>query len=409
MLDTRVSFRLKRPMTPDQILAAITPQARNEPDSGIVKAAMYGFTVPGVIALWSGEGTLKTPEFIATPAIEALLRGETFYTWQRGIPELREALARYHARNFGRAFSAENFFVTSGGMQAIQTIVQMVAGEGDEIIIPTPAWPNYGGTLRLHGARPIEVPMDFRNGRWALDLDQLFDAVTARTKGIAFNSPSNPVGWTATRDELIAVRDVCRKRGLWILGDEVYSRFYYGENGETRAPSFLDICDEDEERLLLANTFSKNWAMTGWRVGWLQAPKALGPAIERIIQVNSSGTPAFLQRGCVAALDEGDGFMAAQVANARACRDLAAGVLAELPGVRFERPMGAFYLFFGIDGMTDSAATVHRIIDEAKVGFAPGSTFGAGGEGYLRMCYLKDPAVLAEAMERFRSWMLARR
>lgn len=394
-------------MSTDQILAAITPQSRNEPDSGIVKAAMYGFTVPGVIPLWSGEGTLPTPELFARPATEALLRGETFYTWQRGIPELRDALVRYHERNFGRRFDVENFFVTSGGMQAIQTIVQMVAGEGDEIVIPTPAWPNYGGTLRIQGAKPVEVPMDFRNGRWTLDLDRLFDAVTPRTKGISFNSPSNPVGWTATREELVAVRDFCRKRGIWILGDEVYSRFYYGEKGETRAPSFLDIC-EDEEQLLLANTFSKNWAMTGWRIGWLQAPKSLGPAIERIIQVNTSGTPAFLQRGAVAALDHGDAFLAEQVATARACRDLAASVLRELPGVRFELPKGAFYMFFGIDGMTDSAATVRHLIDEAKVGFAPGSTFGAGGEGYLRMCYLKDYAVLEEALGRFRQWMEAR-
>ena len=232
--------------------------------------------------------------------------------------------------------------------------------------------------------------MEFRNGRWTLDLDRLFAAVTPRTRAIALNSPSNPVGWTASREELIAVRDFCRKHGLWILGDEVYSRFYYGEAGETRAPSFLDIC-EDEEQLLLANTFSKNWAMTGWRVGWLQAPRALGPAIERIIQVNSSGTPAFLQRGCVAALDHGDGFLAEQVRQGAAAAG-PGGVhpVAKMPGIRFEVPKGAFYLFFAVEGMTDSATTVRRLIDEAKVGFAPGSTFGPGGEGCLRMCYLKD-------------------
>lgn len=395
-------------MKAQPLIAAITPQARNEPDSGIVKAAMYGFTVPGVIPLWAGEGNLPTPEAFALPAAEALLRGETFYTWQRGIPELREALARYHERTFGRGFSAENFFVTSGGMQAIQSIVQLIAGEGDEIVIPTPAWPNYAATLRILGSRPVEVPMDFRNGRWTLDLDRLFDAVTPRTRAIALNSPSNPVGWTATRDELIAIRDHCRRHGLWILGDEVYSRFFYGDAGETRAPSFLDIC-EDEEQLLLANTFSKNWAMTGWRVGWLQAPRALGPAIERIIQVNSSGTPAFLQRGCVAALDHGDAFLAEQVRIARDRRDLAVMILSRLPGIRFEVPRGAFYLFFGIEGMTDSAATVHQLIDEAKVGFAPGSTFGPGGEGYLRMCYLKDRDKLEEALRRFSEWMMKRR
>ncbi|MGL4525512.1 MAG: pyridoxal phosphate-dependent aminotransferase [Aestuariivirga sp.] len=395
-------------MTPAQLLAGLTPQARDEPDSGIVKAAMYGMARTGVIPLWSGEGNIPTPAAFAQPAIDSLLRGETFYTWQRGIPELREALARYHARQFGRAFDAENFFVTSGGMQAIQTIIQMIAGEGDEIIIPTPAWPNYAGPLRVQGSRPVEVPMDFRNGRWHLDLDRLFDAITPRTRAISLNSPSNPVGWTATRDELIAVRDACRRHGLWILGDEVYSRFYFGARGETRAPSFLDICD-DEEMLLLANTFSKNWAMTGWRVGWLQAPRALGSAIERIIQYNSSGTPAFLQRGCVAALDTGDDFVAEQVSRARSNRDLASRMLAGMPQLRFETPHGAFYLFFAIDGMRDSTATTLRIIDEAKVGFAPGATFGPGGEGHLRMCFLRDPGKLEEALDRFGQWLRTNR
>jgi hypothetical protein len=129
-------------MTPQALLDSITRQARDEPDSGIVKAAMYGFAKPGVIPLWSGEGNIPTPELFSRPAIDSLLKGETFYTWQRGIPELRDALARYHSRHFGRAFEAENFFVTSGGMQAIQTIIQMIAGEGDEIVLPTPAWPN---------------------------------------------------------------------------------------------------------------------------------------------------------------------------------------------------------------------------------------------------------------------------
>ena len=395
-------------MTPAQLLAGLTPQARDEPDSGIVKAAMYGMARTGVIPLWSGEGNIPTPAAFAQPAIDSLLRGETFYTWQRGIPELREALARYHARQFGRAFDAENFFVTSGGMQAIQTIIQMIAGEGDEIIIPTPAWPNYAGPLRVQGSRPVEVPMDFRNGRWHLDLDRLFDAITPRTRAISLNSPSNPVGWTATRDELIAVRDTCRRHGLWILGDEVYSRFYFGARSETRAPSFLDICD-DEEMLLLANTFSKNWAMTGWRVGWLQAPRVLGSAIERIIQYNSSGTPAFLQRGCVAALDTGDDFVAEQVSRARSNRDLASRMLAGMPQLRFETPPGAFYLFFAIDGMRDSTATTLRIIDEAKVGFAPGATFGPGGEGHLRMCFLRDPGKLEEALDRFGQWLRTNR
>ncbi len=391
-------------MTSTSHLAAITPQARNEPDSGIVKAAMYGFLKPGIIPLWSGEGNVPTPAAFSQAAADSLMGGETFYTWQRGIPELRESLARYHTRHFGRDFSPENFFVTGGGMQAIQTAIQMIAGENDEVIIPTPAWPNYAGPLRLQGSRPVEVPMDYRNGSWSLDFDRLFDAITPRTKAICLNSPSNPLGWTASREDLVIIRDECRKRGIWIFGDEVYSRFYYGAKGETRAPSFLDICDVDE-RLLLANTFSKNWAMTGWRVGWLQAPKELGAAIERIIQYNTSGTAIFLQKGCVAALDTGEDFVAAQVLKARANRDLVVAHLREFPQIRFEVPTGAFYLFFSIEGMKDSTKTTLRIIDEANVGFAPGATFGAGGEGHLRMCYLRDSAKLQEAMTCFGKWL----
>jgi len=391
-------------MDMNPLLAEITPQSRNEPNSGILVAVNHGFGRPDVIPLWTGEGNVPTPELFSRPAIDSLLKGETFYTWQRGIPELRDALGRYHTRHFGRTFSQENFFVTSGGMQAIQTMVQMVAGEGDEIILPTPAWPNYGGPLRIQGSVPVEVPMDFANGRWRLDLDRLFAAIGPRTKAICLNSPSNPVGWTATLDELKAVRDQCRKSGIWIFGDEVYSRFYYGERGETRAPSFLDICDEGE-MLLLANTFSKNWAMTGWRVGWLQAPKALGSAIERIIQYNTSGTPAFLQRGCVAALDHGEDFIANQVAKARANRNMVAKLMGEMPRVRFELPKGAFYMFFSVDGLGDSTAAVLRIIDEAGVGFAPGATFGKGGEGHLRMCFLRDPAKIEEALARFGNWL----
>jgi aspartate/methionine/tyrosine aminotransferase len=385
----------------NQILKALTLAAQTEPESGIVRAAMYGFTKPGIIPFWSGEGNLPTPENFSRAATESLLKGETFYTFQGGIPDLRDALARYHTRHFGRAFDAANFLVTGGGMQAIQTAIQMIAGEGDEIIIPTPAWPNYAGPLRIQGSKPVEVPMTIANGKWALDLDRLFVAISPRTKAICLNSPSNPLGWTATKSELIAIRDACRKAGIWILADEVYSRFYYEG---PRAPSFLDVCDT-EEQLLLCNTFSKNWAMTGWRVGWLQAPKTLANTIERVIQYNTSGTAVFLQRGCVTALDEGDNFIAAQVAKARTNRDTVVNALRDIPQVNLSVPDGAFYAFFGIDGMKDSMKTAFKIIDQANVGFAPGIAFGAAGEGYLRMCFLKEEVKLQEGLQRLIDWI----
>ena len=245
----------------------------------------------------------------------------------------------------------------------------------------------------------------FANGKWRLDLDRLFDCDHARTRAIMINSPSNPVGWTASLDELIAVRDECRKRGMWIFGDEVYSRFYYAGDEGARAPSFLDICDT-EEHLLLANTFSKNWAMTGWRVGWLQAPKALGPPIERIIQYNTSGTAAFPAasavpprsiRAKISSPSRSPRRAPIAISSARdwarfAGRAVRAAARRLLPVLCRRRH-------------ADSLATTLRIIDEAGVGFAPGATFGPGGEGFLRMCFLRDPAKLAEAMDRFAGWM----
>ena len=375
-----------------------------EPQSGILAAVNHGTGRPGLIPLWTGEGHLPTPRFICDAAVSGLRNGETFYTWQRGIPQLRSALARYHTRHFSKQFSSENFFVTGSGMQAMQTVFQLLTKEGDEVVLPSPAWPNYPGPIRMKGAVPVCVPMRLNNSKWTLDLDRMFDAVTNRTKVMCINSPSNPLGWTATLSELTGIRDFCRHRGIWICADEVYSRFFYGGGSGGRAPSFLDICDS-EEQVIYANTFSKNWAMTGWRVGWVQAPVSLGPFIEKIVQYNTSGTAAFMQRACVAALDEGEEFVQSQVSRARENRDLVCRKLAECKRIDFQVPQGAFYLFFSIDGMTDSLAATLQIIDQANVGFAPGGTFGPGGEGFLRMCYLRDPVLLDQAIDRFLSWL----
>jgi aspartate/methionine/tyrosine aminotransferase len=393
-------------LSPEQLIAGIRKSQRDEPDSGILRAVNHGFGRDGLIPLWTGEGHLPTPQFVCDAAVESLRAGETFYTWQRGIPALRAALAAYHDRFWPGPFSPGRFFVTGGGMQAIQIALQLLLDKGDEVIVPSPAWPNFPGPMRMMGAVPVFVPMQFEDHTWSLDLDRMRDAIGPRTRAICLISPSNPIGWVASRDDLIAIRDMARAAGIWIIADEVYGRFQYDETVE-RAPSFMDVC-EQEERVLYTNTFSKNWAMTGWRIGWLQAPEALGPAIERIIQYNTSGTATFLQRGAVAALEQGDEFLGLQLAMARAARDRVAEVLGRHEGVSFELPKGAFYHFFRLDGLDDSLAAVLRIIDEANVGLSPGGTFGPGGEGFLRMCYLRDPASLDEALERLSRWIASR-
>ena len=372
-------------------------EARLAPESGIVEVMNYGRQRDGLIPLWAGEGDMPTPAFIAEAATRALAAGETFYTWQRGIPELREALARYHTGIYRRPFSAEEFFVTGSGMQAIQIALAMTVGVGDEIVIPSPAWPNAAAAAGVIGATVVEVPMGFGNAGWVLGLERVEAAVGPRTRALFLVSPSNPTGWTASREELSALLALSRRHGLWIIADETYNRFWYGEG--PRAPSFIDLM-EPEDRVLFVNTFSKNWAMTGWRVGWVMAQPSLGQVIENLIQYSTSGVAQFMQRAAVAALERGESFVAHQIARARRGRDIVCTALAATGRCRFAVPQGAFYVFFSVDGEDDTRRLAFRLIDQAGVGLAPGTAFGPSGRGFVRLCFARNPDQLAIVADR---------
>jgi aspartate/methionine/tyrosine aminotransferase len=394
------------PPTPDW-LGEIQPAMRAAPQSGIVEVFNYGRDRQGLIPLWVGEGDLPTPPFIAEAAKASLDRGETFYTHQRGVPELRAAIARYMTRVYGAApgggdFSPESFFVTVGGMHALEIAARLTVGLGEEALIPSPAWPNFAGAVALTGARPAFVPLE-RGERWRLDPEGLAAAVTPATRVLIVNSPANPTGFVATHEELEAILALARKRGLWIVADEIYARLTYRGG---RAPSFHDVM-APSDKILFVQTLSKNWAMTGWRIGWLEAPQALGATIENLVQYTTSGVPVFAQRAAIAALDEGEPFLAGQIARMREARDIVAGGLAKTGRVRFAMPEATFYLFCAIDGEVDSRAVALRLVDEAGVGAAPGAAFGPGGEGYLRLCFARAPEEIAEATRRLARWLAA--
>lgn len=379
------------------LIADLRPEARNAPESGIVEVVNHGRLKPGLIPLWVGEGDLSTPDFIVRAANKSLAEGETFYTWQRGIPELREALARYHTALYGRPFNMDRFYVTGSGMQSVQIAVRLIAGVGDELIIPTPAWPNFAAAMGVAGANPVCVPMQFKDGRFTLDLEKLEAAISPRTRAFVINSPANPTGWTATRDELAAILAIARKYGIWIIADEIYARFVY--DGSARAASFHDVM-EQEDRVLFVQTFSKNWAMTGWRVGWIEVPPAFGQIIENLIQYSTSGSPVFVQRAAIAALEEGELFVAEQIARATEGRRIVAEGLKATNRVNLQAPDGAFYQFFSVDGWTDSRKLAIELVDTANVGLAPGTAFGPGGETGLRFCFARKASDLHEAVAR---------
>jgi aspartate/methionine/tyrosine aminotransferase len=391
---------MNAPVSMPSVLS-LRPEAEHAPESGIVEVANYGRGREGLIPLWVGEGDLSTPSFICEAATRSLAAGETFYTWQRGVPDLRQALARYHERLYGRPSDPERFFITIGGMHATQIAVRMIAGAGDEVVIPTPAWPNFAGAITVAGARAVAAPMTADERGWHLDLERLKGAVTSRTRALVINSPANPTGWTASLDELREILALARSRGLWIIADEIYARFAYEPAlsvGE-RTPSFRDVM-EPQDRILFVQTFSKNWAMTGWRIGWLEAPPALGQVIENLIQYSTSGVPVFQQRAAIAAIEQGESFVGHQIARARRGREIVVEGLNATGKVELPAPPGAFYAFLKVKGVADSRALAMRLVDEANVGLAPGAAFGEGGTGYLRLCFARKAEDLEEAVGR---------
>jgi aspartate/methionine/tyrosine aminotransferase len=384
------------------LIDTLSHEARMAPESGIVEVFNAGQGRDDVIPLWAGEGDLPTPQFICDAAKQSLDNGETFYTYQRGIPELRSALAGYHQRVFGKAFAPERFFITGSGMQSIQLAIQAIASSGEEVLVPTPTWPNIEAALGIRGVKPVSVPMREVPEGWELDVDDLEASITPKTAAIFLNSPSNPTGWVASEEVLRQVLSLARKHGLWIIADEIYALFFYGE--ANRAPSFYDIAEEDDQ-IIYVNSMSKNWAMTGWRIGWISAPEALGQVLENLIQYSTSGVPMFSQRAAVSALNDGHTFLEQQVALAKEGRDCVVQGLGALNRVRITAPQGAFYLFFSIDGVDDTRKFAMNCVRETGVGLAPGTAFGNGGENYIRLCFARQRAHLEEAIQRISVWL----
>ncbi len=366
-------------------------------ETPISEVAMTVFGDPDVVPMWFGESDIVTPDFVREAAARGLQAGETFYTWQRGIPELRTALSAYTSRLYGIDCPADRISVTTGGMQAILLSCQLLLDPGDNVVIVSPIWPNITSAARLVRAEPRYAALDRRpDGGWSLDLQKLFDKVDARTRAIFVNSPGNPTGWTMSTDEQRALLDFARKRGIWIMADEVYARLIY-----TRpvAPSFLELAGPDDPVLVL-NSFSKPWAMTGWRLGWLTHPAGLGDQFAKLVQINTSGAPGFLQRGGIAALEKGDAFVDEMVARCRAGGELVFQRLSALPPVRIARPEAAFYAFFSVDGVTDTMAFCKKLAKEYKVGLAPGEAFGPGGQGNIRLCFASGAERLSRGLDR---------
>lgn len=379
------------------------PQILDLPASKIREVANAGMGRDDVLAFWFGESDEATPQAVRDAAAASLARGETFYSHNLGLPELREAIAGYTAALHG-PMDAGRVAVTSSGVSALMLANQALVGAGDEVVAVVPVWPNLTAQPAILGAKVRRVSLRPVDGAWQLDLDELLAAITDRTTLLVVNAPNNPTGWTLARAEQQAILDHCRRTGTWILADEVYERLYYGGEG-TAAPSFLDVAAPDD-RLVVVHSFSKSFLMTGWRLGWLVVPPALSDAIGKLVEFNTSCAPVFVQRAGLAALAGAAETVPALVARMRACRDTLVPRLSAVPGVSVRAAEGGMYAFFRIEGHDDSLALAKRLVAQAGLGLAPGAAFGDEGEGWLRWCFAsRDPARLEQGVQRLRRFL----
>jgi aspartate/methionine/tyrosine aminotransferase len=357
-----------------------------------------GLGNPNVLAFWVGEPDEPTPDFIRKAGSDSIARGELFYTHNLGIPELREALAKYLSR-LHTGIEPDEVAVTTAGVNALMIASQLVIDPGDRVVQVVPLWPNLQEIPKILGASVQTVALEFSGSEWILPLEKLLDALKPGTKALYVNSPNNPTGWTVSAEEQRTLLEHCRRHGIWIFADDAYERLYYGEGGV--APSFLDIASK-EDRLISANTFSKSWLMTGWRLGWLVVPASLTADLGKLIEYNTSCAPVFVQRAGIAAVKEGEPVIARTRYRFRKARDFLVGELHKIPRVEVALPSGTMYVFFKVDGMKDSLAFCKQLVRETGLGLAPGSAFGPEGEGFVRWCFAASEEKLADGVARLK-------
>lgn len=379
----------------------LAASALRVPHSRIRELAEIAMSMDGVLKLYFGESNLPTPEYIKRAAQKAMADGFTFYTENAGLPTLRKSLARYYQELQAVELDPANeIVITASGVQALNLGIRCVIDPGDEALVLTPAWPNGASNVAMANGVAKEIAHPLVGDRYRIDFAALEAAVTPRTRMLLYTSPSNPLGWVATVDEQRQLLEFARRHNLWLVADEVYERLNYtGPKSTTPAPTILKLATRDDA-VIVVQSFSKMYCMTGWRLGWLVARRDLAARATQLNEFIVSHAPSFAQRAAETALLWGENTLCEMLVRLKENRDFCLAALAKMPGVTVPKPDGAFYLFPKIAGASDSFDFCKRLLIETKVGLAPGVAFGAGGEGSVRICYAAERNIVEEAMAR---------
>jgi len=274
---------------------------------------------------------------------------------------------------------------------------QAIISPGDTVVVIGPIWPNAMHAAQILGANVKSFSLRNAGDRWELELTELFHLLKRGVKALFINSPNNPTGWVANINDLKQILRFCREHGLWLICDDVYARLVYDDY--TLAPSVMQLIDAND-RVIVVNSFSKSWNMTGWRLGWLVAPPDMLQILAKLTEYNIAGPPTFVQFAGVSALKNGEHHVEQSRIAYNERRNLVCERLSRLRRVTFIKPQGAFYVFFSVEGQTDSLSFAKILVRDAEIGLAPGIAFGENGEGYLRLCFARQPSLLNSAIDR---------
>ena len=371
-------------------------RAHHLQSSLIRDVAEKGMQMQDILPLWFGEGQWPTSQIAIEAAQNALQAGDHFYQPNNGKPRLRSALAHYMNGLYGTSKTRQNITVTASGMQGLALTALALIDRGDRVVCIDPVWPNLGESFKIAGGEIDPTTLVARDGRWHLDMEQLLAKLTDKTKALLINSPNNPTGWVCSAEEQKTILDHCRKQGIWIVADDVYARLY--QHGSL-APGFQHLANADD-LLISINSFSKAWSMTGWRLGWITAPANLEKTFAHLTEFNIACPAGFIQEAGLAMIEQGEEEVSLLQHRLRKALTLTRSRLKHFKDISFIEPDGAFYCFFSVRGLTDSLAFAHALLDQTKVGLAPGLAFGPAGGGYLRLCYAQDEQILNKAFDR---------
>lgn len=357
-------------------MAELSASVVNQPRSGIREVMELAGTVENVIHLEVGEPLFKTPDHIVTAGCKALEDGYTKYTPNAGMQQLRSVIAAAVSKDSGRQFTADNVIVGIGGVEVINNAFRVFTEPGDEILIPDPAWPNYVTMATISNVKAVGYPLRFENG-FVPDFDEIEKLVTGKTRLIVVNSPSNPLGVVFSEEVIKKFVDFANRHDLYLLSDEAYNKLTYD------AKFVTPLSFDTEGRVIGAYTFSKTYAMTGWRVGYVVGSEKVIAQMIKLQEAYVSSVPGAMQMAAVTAMTGSQECVEVMRNEYAEHRLIAAGILDEF-GIEYYMPMGAFYMWIKA-GCENSKEFAKNLVLEKHVAVAPGVTFGYTGEGFIRI------------------------